>query len=183
MNDPQDLLYTNSFVNTDIITETNINNQTENYDRFIKYQSNQNTEDTNNTLKYLNNDDDETDLINIQQTNYQPFPINNNKNNYPLFDPLLRDLSKNSYTKLKDVVVNIDTGFRNPIFYPNSSNLSVNLPNRINNIHQIEIKNINIPNFLKSVTSMRNNFSWQYFNDYFINTDISYRLWIPKSLE
>ena len=49
----------------------------------------------------------------------------------------LKDLSKNVYTKLKDVVVNVDTGFRNPIFYPNSSNLSVNIPNSINNIHQI----------------------------------------------
>jgi hypothetical protein len=176
MNDPQDLLYTNSFVNTDIINQKSINKETENYDRFINYQGNQNTEDTNNTLKYINNDDDETDLVNIQQSNFQPFPINNNKNNYPLFDPLLKDLSKNVYTKLKDVVVNVDTGFRNPIFYPNSSNLSVNIPNSINNIHQIEISNINIPNFLKSVTSMRNNFSWQYFNDYYINTDISYNI-------
>ena len=176
MNDPQDLLYTNSFISTDIISEKNINKQTENYGRFINYQSNQNTEDTNNTLKYLNNDDDETDLINIQQSIHKPFPSDKNKNNYPLFDPLLKDLSKNVYTKLKDVVVNIDTGFRNPIFYPNSSTFNVNIPNKINNIHQIEILNINIPNFLKSVTGMKNNFSWQYFSDYYINIDISYNI-------
>ena len=54
MNDPQDLLYTNNFLNTNIINETEINEQTKNYDRFIEYQNNQNTEETNNTMKYLN---------------------------------------------------------------------------------------------------------------------------------
>ena len=176
MNDPQDLLYTNNFINTNIINEKEINNQTENYDRFVEYQSNQNTEDTNNTLKYLNNDDEETDALNIQKSNHQPFPIDNNKNNYPMFDPLLKDLSKNVYTKIRDTIINVDTGYRNPIFYPLSSNLKVNIPNTLNNIHQIEISNINIPNFLKSVTSIQNNFSWQYFSDYYLNTEISYNI-------
>jgi hypothetical protein len=176
MNDPQDLLYTNNFLNTNIINEKEINEQTKNYDRFIEYQNNQNTEDTNNTLKYLNNDNEETDSINIQKSNYQPFPNDNNKNNYPMFDPLLKDLSKNVYTKLRDTVVNIDTGYRNPIFYPLSTNLEVQLSKTLNNIHQIEISNINIPNFLKSVNSMTNNFSWQYYNDYYLNTEISYNL-------
>lgn len=176
MNDPQDLLYTNNFINTDIINDKQINEQINNYDRFVDYQSNQNTEDTNNTLRYINNDNEENDSINIQKSLYQPFPIDNNKNNYPMFDPLLNDLSKNTYTKLKDVIINIDTGYRNPIYHPLSSNFKVNLPNTYNNIHQIEISNINIPNFLKSVTSIKNNFSWQYFSDYYPYTDISYNL-------
>lgn len=176
MNDPQDLLYTNSFVNTDILTEKEINEQTTNYDRFINYESNQNTEETNNTLKYINNDNEETDPINIQKSVYQPFPVDNNKNNYPLFDPLLRDLSKNTYTKIRDTIINIDASSRNPILYPLSSKFKVDLPRTINNIQHIEISNINIPNFLKSVTSIRNNFSWQYFNDYYIYTDTSYNI-------
>ena len=137
---------------------------------------NRNTEYTNNTLKYIDNDDQETDKINIQKSQYQPFPIDNNKNNYPLFDPLLNDLSKDTYTKIRDVVINIDTANRNASFYPYSSNLKVYLPKTISNIHQIEISNINIPNFLKSINQMKNNFSWQYFSDYYLNTDISYNL-------
>ena len=85
MNDPQDLLYTNSFINTEIINENQINEQTKTYDRFIKYENEQNTENTNNTIKYINNDDNESDPINIQKTIHQPFPIDNNKNNYPMF--------------------------------------------------------------------------------------------------
>ena len=183
MNDPQDLLYTNSFINTEIINENQINEQTKTYDRFIKYENEQNTENTNNTIKYINNDDNESDPINIQKTIHQPFPIDNNKNNYPMFDPLLKDISKTVYTKLKDSVINIDAGFRNPIYYPLTSKFKVNLPYTLNNIHQIEIFNINIPNFLKSVNAMQNNFSWQYFSDYYINTDISYNLLpFPDSL-
>ena len=176
MNDPQDLLYTNLFIDTEIINENEINKQSENYDRFINYEMNKNTEDTNNTLKYINNDDQETDKINIQKSQYQPFPIDNNKNNYPLFDPLLNDLSKNTYTNIRDVIINVDTANRNPIYYPYSTNLKVNLPKTLNNIHQIEISNINIPNFLKSINSMKNNFAWQYFSDYYLYTDISYNL-------
>ena len=140
-----------SFIDTEIINENEINKQSENYDRFINYEMNKNTEDTNNTLKYINNDDQETDKINIQKSQYQPFPIDNNKNNYPLFDPLLNDLSKNTYTNIRDVIINVDTANRNPIYYPYSTNLKVNLPKTLNNIHQIEISNINIPNFLKSI--------------------------------
>jgi hypothetical protein len=176
MNDPQDLLYTNQFLNTEIINQNEINEQSKNYDRFINYELNQNTESTNNTLKYINNDDQETDTINIQKTLHQPFPIDNNKNSYPMFDPLLSDLSKNTYTKLRDIIINVDTQNRNPIFYPYSSNVKVNLPKTLNNIHQIEISNINIPNFLKSVQYMQNNFAWQFFNDFYLNTDISYNL-------
>ena len=50
MNDPQDLLYTNQFLNTEIINQNEINEQSKNYDRFINYELNQNTESTNNTL-------------------------------------------------------------------------------------------------------------------------------------
>lgn len=176
MNDPQDLLYTNKFIDTNILSDNEMNNQTRNYDRFIDYQMNQNTEDTNNTLRYINNDDEETDNLNTQKTLYQPFPIDNNKNNYPMFDPLLRDLSKNTYTKVRDIVISVDTENRNPIFYPFSSNIKINLPRTISNIHQIEISNINVPNFLKSIQNMKNNFSWQYFSDYYLNTDIAYNL-------
>lgn len=176
MNDPQDLLYTNSFINTEILNENDIKRETNNYDRFIDYESNQNTEATNNTLKYINNDDQETDSINIQKNNFQPFPIDNNKNNYPMFDPLLKDLSKNTYTKIRDNIINIDASSRNPILYPLSSKFKVDLPRTINNIQQIEINNINIPNFLKSVNSIKNNFSWQYFSDYYTYTDLSYNI-------
>jgi hypothetical protein len=181
MNDPQDLLYTNQFINTNIINQNEINEESKNYDRFIEYESNLNTEETNNTLKYINNDDQETDQFNIQKSFYKPFPIENHKNGYPMFDPLLKDLSKDTYTRIKETIINIDTENRNPIFYPYSSNVKINLPKTLNNIHQIEISNINIPNFLKSVKYMKNNFAWQYFNDYYLNTDISYNL-IPFTL-
>lgn len=176
MSDPQDLLYTNNFLNSNILNQNEIDTQTKNYDRFVNYEMNQNTDFTNNTLKYINNDDEETDKINIDKTNYQPFPNDNNKNNYPMFDPLLRDLSKNTYTKIKDIIINVDTSNRNTSIFPLSSEFKVDLPRIISNIHQIEINNINIPNFLKSIQSIMNNFTWQYYSDYYLLTDSSYNL-------
>ena len=181
MDDPQDLLYTNKFINTNIINQKEINDESQNFGRFINYESNQNNENTNNTLKYISNDDQETDQFNIQKSFYKSFPIENHKNGYPMFDTLLNDLSKNTYTNIRETVINIDTENRNPIFYPNTSDVKINLPKTLYNVRQLEISNINIPNFLKSVKYMKNNFSWQYFNDYYLNTDISYNL-IPFPL-
>ena len=180
MIDPQDLLYTNNFIDTNIINESQIQEETKNYDRFVNYESNQNSEDTNNTLRFLNNTDEESDNINIKKSYYQPFPINNRKNHYPLLDPLLKDISKDRYTKIEETHFSIDTGYRDLQQYPLTSNFSINLSKKMTNIQQIKIDNINIPNFLKSVEAMYNNLTWQFLSNYFENTDMSFNI-IPFS--
>jgi len=180
MIDPQDLLYTNNFIDTNIINESQIQEETKNYDRFVNYESNQNSEDTNNTLRFLNNTDEESDNINIKKSYYQPFPINNRKNHYPLLDPLLKDISKDRYTKIEETHFSIDTGYRDLQQYPLTSNFSINLSKKMTNIQQIKIDNINIPNFLKSVEAMNNNLTWQFLSNYFENTDMSFNI-IPFS--
>lgn len=176
MIDPQDLLYTNNFIDTYIINKEEINEQTKNYDRFINYKSDQNTEDTNNTLRFLNNDNDESDNINIKKSYYEPFPIDNKKNHYPLLDPLLKDISKDRYTKIEETRFSIDTGYRDVKLYPLTSNFKVNLSKKMNNIQQVRIENINITNFLKSVGAMNNNLTWQFLSNYYEYTDLSYNI-------
>ena len=176
MIDPQDLLYTNNFIDTNIISNEEIENETKNYDRFVNYESNQNSEDTNNTLRFLNNADEESDDINIKKSYYQPFPINNKKNHYPLLDPLLKDISKDRYTKIEETQFSIDTGYRDIRLYPLTSNFQINLSKKMTNIQQIKIDNINIPNFLKSVESMSNNLTWQFLSNYYENTDLSFNI-------
>ena len=176
MIDPQDLLYTNNFIETDILSNQQIERQTKNYDRFIDYQSELNNSQTNNTIRFLDNDDQETDEINMKKTLYEPFPLHNKKNNYPLMDPLLRDLSKDRYTKLKETRISIDTGYRNIRLYPLTSNFMINLGRDLSNIHKIAIENLVIPNFTKSVSDIQNNFCWQYLSDYYLFTDLSYNI-------
>lgn len=176
MIDPQDLLYTNNFIDTNIINEKQIEDETKNYDRFVNYEANQNSEDTNNTLRFLNNNDEESDNINIKKSYYQPFPIDNKKNHYPLLDPLLKDISKDRYTKIEETTFSIDTGFRDLKLYPLTSNFQVNLSKKMTNVQQIKIDNINIPNFLKSVEPMNNNLTWQYLSNYYENTDLSFNI-------
>jgi hypothetical protein len=176
MIDPQDLLYTNNFFDTNIINDKEIEKETKNYDRFVNYESSQNTEDTNNTLRFLNNTDEESDNINIKKSYYQPFPVNNKKNHYPLLDPLLKDISKDRYTKIEETNFSIDTGYRDLKSYPLTSNFQVNLSKNMTNVQQIKIDNINIPNFLKSVEPMNNNLTWQYLSNYYENTDLSFNI-------
>jgi len=173
MIDPQDLLYTNNFINSEILNENEINNQIQNYDRFTEYEKSRKSEDTNNTLKFINNDDQEEDEINIKKTLNEPFPINHNKNHYPLLDPLIKDISKNTYTKMKEEIISINTISRNRLLYRLSSQFDIKIPKSFSNVSKIEIENINIPNFLKSVNLIKNNFCWQYLSNYYLYNDLS----------
>ena len=81
MGDPQDLLYTNQFISTNILSESELANETNYYDRFTKYVNN---ETKNDIQEYIENNDYETSDINIDKTLNKPWPVGNKKNHYPL---------------------------------------------------------------------------------------------------
>ena len=89
---------------------------------------------------------------------------------------MLKDISKDRYTKIEETNFSIDTGYRDLKSYPLTSNFQVNLSKNMTNVQQIKIDNINIPNFLKSVEPMNNNLTWQYLSNYYENTDLSFNI-------
>jgi len=77
MSDPQDLLYTNNFMNTNTLTKEQIQDDTKYYDRYINYlDQNPNSQ----TEEYLDTNLYESDRVNIQQTNNKPWPVDLKKN-------------------------------------------------------------------------------------------------------
>jgi hypothetical protein len=89
MFDPQDLLYTNTFTSTDILTDNNLSKENEYYDRFKNYIDNNIPSDIEN---YIKDDEYENSSININKTLNTKWPIYSNKNHYPLFDTYTNDL-------------------------------------------------------------------------------------------
>ena len=134
MNDPQDLLYTNKFISTNVLSERNLLNDTEYYDRFKNYIDNGSSDEIK---KYIETDENESDPININKTLNQKWPIGNNKNHYPLFDTYIRDISTNRYKKEIITKVNIDSNNRDISKYYNPNQFSLSLNKVFNNIKKI----------------------------------------------
>jgi len=165
MFDPQDLLYTNTFTSTDILTDNNLSKENEYYDRFKNYIDNNTPSDIEN---YVNNDEYENSAININKTLNTKWPIYSNKNHYPLFDTYTNDISSNRYKKEIITKINIDSRNRDISLYNNSNNFSIPLNRVFNNVTKIVINDIIFRNINQSVTNTNNNLSWQYASQNFL---------------
>lgn len=159
MSDPQDLLYTNNFVSKDIITNTELIKETEYYNRFQNYFDNGIVDETE---KYINDDLNESSKVNIDSTLFRKWPVNKNKNHYPLFDTYINDISVDRYKKEIITRVNIDSKNRDMSKYFNSNNFSLPLGRVFNNVSKIVITDINFRNMNQSINAYNNNISWQY---------------------
>ena len=165
MSDPQDLLYTNKFISTDILTDNQLIKETEYYDRFKNYIDNNLTDEIK---KYVEDDEYETSAVNIDKTLNTKWPIYSNKNHYPLFDTYTNDISTNRYKKEFITKVNIDSRYRDIAAYPNNNNFSIKLSQVFNNVKKIIINDIIITNVDQSITNVNNNLSWQYASQNFL---------------
>lgn len=159
MSDPQDLLYTNQFLSTNVLSNEQISQETQYYDRFKNYVDNGLVDETK---KYVNEDEYENSHVNINRTHNRQWPLDGNKNHYPMFDTFANDISSNKYQKEVITKVNIDSDNRDITTYPNSNNFTVPLNKTFNNINKIIINDIVFPNVNQSITNYNNNLAWQY---------------------
>jgi hypothetical protein len=170
MSDPQDLLYTNQFLSNEILTEQNLVDESKYYDRFVKYFTETQKDETE---KYIENDLTEDDSINVKKTSDKKWPINSNRNRYPLFDTFTNDISSNRYKKEIITKLNIDSKNRDitKYYYPNSFSIPFN--KTFNNIKKIVMNDIIFRNFQKSITKEYNVIAWQYVSQtYLLNTNL-----------
>jgi len=170
MSDPQDLLYTNNFISTNILTDKQLSEESNYYDRFKNYIDN---EDTSEVVKYIDDDANESSPVNLEKTLNTKWPIYSNKNHYPLFDTYINDISTNRYKKEFVTKVNIDSLNRNVSLYPNSNSFLLPFSRVFNNVKKVVINDIIFPNVNQSVSNVNNNLSWQYgSSEYLISNNI-----------
>jgi hypothetical protein len=162
MSDPQDLLYTNQFINANILSNEQMQNEVQYYDRFKNYIDNGLVDETH---KYVDDDEYENSHVNINKTLYKRWPVNSHKNHYPMFDDFTNDVSSNKYQKEIVTKVNIDSNNRDITFYPNSNSFTVPLNKTFNNINKVIISDIVFPNINESITNVNNAIAWQYASE------------------
>jgi len=159
MSDPQDLLYTNKFISDDILSNKNLLNDSKYYNRYETYINNTKESELN---KYINNDQYETSPINLDRNLDQKWPINKNKNHYPLFDTYIKDIANDKYQKEIITKINIDNKNRNYSKYSNPNYFTLPLNIRFTNITKFVLSDFNFKNINQPVSNLNNNLAWQY---------------------
>ena len=176
MSDPQDLLYTNQFVKSSILSKAELLNNTKNYDLYKDYVD-KNTETS--TKKYITEDEYESSLINLDRSATQKWPVDKNKNHYPIFDPYINDISTNIYKKSILTRVNIDSQNRDKSLYNNPNNFNISLNRVFNNVTKLYINDLIFSNPNQAVNNGNNNLSWQYASSKFLLANNIDKLIIP----
>lgn len=171
--DPQDLLYTNEFISTDVLDDNTIENNTKFYDRYINYIDKKDEITTNN---YLNTNLREDNKININNSLYEHWPINENKNKAPLEDSFIKDVSEDNYKFTRNRKIIVYSENRNKNQYPYSTNFTIQTGKTIDNIERIEFSDFDIPTLTPNISIYNNNFCWQYFSDYYSYNNISFNI-------
>lgn len=164
---PQDLLYTNQFINTDIDKNITISQDIEN--KNIEAEN----EDIKNTNQYLNNDMFIEDDINKKKNLFNFWPNNTNKNNEPLFSKFLNDVSKNDYNYISKKVVSLDSRDRDIKTNPYPNNFKIYLNKEFNKVNNIKLLDINIDNILSPINKYNNYISWYYLTETELLNEIS----------
>lgn len=168
MSDPQDLLYTNQFISTEILSDKSISKNVEYYSRFQNYIENNVQDDTK---KYIDSDEYETSDVNIKKILNKPWPLNGNKNHYPLFDTYISDISTNRYKKEIITKINIDSRNRDIAKYSNINNFEINLPRVFSNITKYIINDLMFINTNQSLDNYGNSLAWQYVSQNYLITN------------
>lgn len=157
--DPQDLLYTNQFINSNLITNQERKKNIKNFgDLQRKLEKTKNQE-----YNYL---EDSTKNINKVSQNEWP---SKNKNRYPLFSESINDIVENKYKKVYKTNLYINSKDRNKTLYLFPNNYQIEIPSVFNNIQKIVLKDVYIPNYLTPINETNNILCWQYLNLEVIN--------------
>lgn len=156
--DPQDLLYTNVFVDENVITKEELDETRTNYGRFRDYIGSREKE----TNQYIAENGKESDPFNISKTLQEPFPTNLKKNHYPLFDTYIQDISKNRYQKEKITKMSLNSADRNKTLFLYPDSFSIPLNRVFNNVQEIRITDLAFPNSIPPINNYNNALAWQY---------------------
>ncbi len=154
----QDLLFTNTFESTDVITASNLESSRKNYGRFREYIGSRQLESN----EYIKNDNKESDGFNLNKTRQEPWPPNLKKNHYPLFDEYTNDIVSSRYRKERLTKISINSNDRNKTQYLYPNNFQIPFNKTYTNVQEIRITDICFPNFYAPVNNYNNALSWQY---------------------
>ena len=166
---PQDLLYTNQFVATNVINKSELKKETKYYKQFQDHVD----KNANITKKYLDRNIRDGDPININKMKSKPWPPTNEKNYKPIFSDAVSDVVENKYIKAIRTIISIYSKERNKEKYLIPNEYIIKLGKEFINIYKIKLIDLNIPNTIPPVNHINNSIAWLYPTSNILNFTVT----------
>lgn len=166
---PQDLLYTNQFVSTNVINKQELKNETKYYKQFQDHVD----KNANISKKYLERNVRDGDPININKMKSKPWPPTNEKNYKPIFSDAVSDVVENKYIKAIRTIISIYSKDRNKEKYLIPNEYIIKLGKEFINIYKIKLIDLNIPNSIPPVNNTNNTIAWIYPTSNILNFTVT----------
>lgn len=166
---PQDLLYTNTFVSTNIINKKELNNETKYYKKFQDHVD----KNANITKKYLDRNIRDGEPINVNKNKSKPWPPTNEKNYKPIFSDAVSDVVENKYIKAIRTIISIYSKDRNKQKYLIPNEYIIKMGKEFINIYKIKLIDLNIPNTIPPVNHTNNIIRWLYPTNNLLNYTVT----------
>jgi hypothetical protein len=153
---PSDLLYTNSFVNTNPLTQREVQ---KNANEYIPYR-NLKGETVNNVRDELERTGFTDNSMNRVAKEANPWSRGYYGNQQPMLSEFGKDIAENSYFKYRSNYINIDSRMRDVALYPTPNNYSVFLGKKFNNVETVKLIDYFFPEMEYPINSTNNVILW-----------------------
>lgn len=149
---PEDLLYTNQFVNTDPLTQQQLN---KNANNFIPYRTikNQSVDNVRDNLERTFQKDNPITQQHLRSYGWNKGNFGNEK---PVLSDFARDIGESSYYRYKTSYVNIDSRMRDVSLYPFPNNYPMFLGRKYQNIECIKLVDYFFPESTYPINNLNN---------------------------
>jgi len=165
---PDDLLYTNTFVNTNPLTKQEVQR---NANEYIPYR-NLKGETVNNVRDQLERTGFTDSSMNRVAKEANPWSRGYYGNQQPMLSEFGKDIAENSYFKYRSNYINIDSRMRDVALYPNPNNYNIFLGRKFNNVETVKLIDYFFPEMEYPINSTNNVILWYTIPYEIINLDI-----------
>ena len=148
----EDLLYTNRFVNTNPLTQQQLN---ENANNFIPYRTIKN-QSVDNVRDNLERNFQKDNPLTQQHLRSYGWNKGNYGNERPVLSDFARDIGESSYYRYKTSFVNIDSRMRDVNLFPFPNNYSIFLGRKYQNIECIKLVDYFFPEYNYPINNRNN---------------------------
>jgi len=155
---PQDLLYTNQFQNTNVISNKNLIEHSKNFKQYQKHIH----KIRHPIEEYVTKDTRHKDEINVDKKKAHLAPSSSNSNIKPIFSSAVSDIVENKYRKSTRTAVSIYSNDRDKTKYIAPNNYIINLGKDFTNIYKIKLIDIDVPAIIPPVNHRNNMIKWIY---------------------
>lgn len=153
---PSDLLYTNSFVNTNPLTKQEVQR---NANEYIPYR-NLKGETVNNVRDELERTGFTDSSMNRVAKEANPWSRGYYGNQQPFLSDFGKDIAQSSYFKYRSNYINIDSRMRDVALYPTPNNYNVFLGKKFNNVETVKLIDYFFPEMEYPINSTNNVILW-----------------------